>query len=119
NDLGNTPGGSFDNPLHRMAGDGLIESNRAHAGRVREDVWGVDYEPAKYDCDEYPFASTREGAYTSTNNGTQAWHGSSRPIEGDDNKLSGTWMNSDFYKVHRVLDGDPFVVKTDLRGGDA
>ncbi|MDU0287727.1 hypothetical protein [Saccharothrix longispora] len=102
-----------------MAGDGLIESNRAHAGRVREDVWGVDYEPAKYDCDEYPFASTREGACTLTSSGTRTWHGSARPIDGDDDKLPGTWMDSGSYKVHRVLDGDPFVVKTDLRGGDA
>ncbi|GGP65371.1 hypothetical protein GCM10010185_42700 [Saccharothrix coeruleofusca] len=89
-------------------------SNRAYAGKVCKDIRGVDYEPAKYNCDEYPFASTREGAYTSTSSGTRAWRGSAGPIDGDDNKLSGTWMNSDFYKVHRVLDGDPFVVKMDL-----
>ena len=87
---------------------------RTYAGKVCKDVWGIEYEPEKFNCDEYPFASTREGAYTSTDEGRQVWHGSARPIEGGDNQLSGTWMNTDFYKVHRVLDGDPFVVKLDL-----
>ncbi|MEU0881362.1 hypothetical protein ABZ345_22350 [Lentzea sp. NPDC005914] len=108
------PGGSLERPLHRLDDSGKIGSNRAYAGKVCKDVWGIEYEPEKFNCDEYPFASTREGAYTSTDEGKLAWHGSARPIEGGDNQLSGTWMNTDFYKVHRVLDGDPFVVKMDL-----
>lgn len=110
----NIPGRSSDRPLHRLDDTSKIGSNRTHAGKVCKDVWGIEYEPEKFNCDEYPFASTREGAYTSTNEGKEAWHGSARPIEGGDNQLSGTWMNTDFYKVHRVLDGDPFVVKMDL-----
>jgi hypothetical protein len=110
------PGGSFDQPLHRLVDDNLNKKNRAASGPVCRDVWGDDYDATKYNCDEYPFASTYEGAYTSTNEGKNisTWRGSARPIWHKDNQLSGNYLTSQFYTVHRVLDGDPFVVRMQL-----
>lgn len=108
------PGGSFDRPLHRLINKELQDENRDSSGPVCLDVWGEEYSRPKYNCDEYPFASTYEGAYTSTNEGKNPWHGSSRPIAAADNQKSGGYLNYEFYTVHRVLDGDPFVVRMQL-----
>jgi hypothetical protein len=110
------PGGSFDQPLHRLIDASLNNKNRDTSGPVCRDVWGGDYDAARYNCDEYPFASTYEGAYTSTNEGKNiaTWRGSARPIWYQDNQKSGNYLTTQFYTVHRVLDGDAFVVRMQL-----
>ncbi|MFE2026518.1 NucA/NucB deoxyribonuclease domain-containing protein [Streptomyces hygroscopicus] len=67
------------------------------------DVWG-DYSGTDLQCDEYPFASTKEGS----NKGDDRY--SVRLIEGTDNE-SGGWRLNSMYTLNRILDGDPFYVK--------
>jgi hypothetical protein len=77
-------------------------------------VWGQPPHPGQ-DCDEYPFASTYEGAYTSTNQGQDRWHGSARLIHSDDNQRAGQlYLDTDFYRVHRTLDRDAYFVRSSL-----
>ncbi|MFF1388110.1 NucA/NucB deoxyribonuclease domain-containing protein [Rhodococcus erythropolis] len=118
------PGGSKNNPLHRQTSVGFRNANRAEAcprygpvynGRKRTD----------YSCDEYPFASTAEGSATNAGNG-RTHPGCFVPdlssgsgangysvcmIDDDQNKHSGSLLGS-FYGKNRVLDQDPFFVKT-------
>jgi hypothetical protein len=102
------------NPLRRLVDDTLKDNNRRQAGRVCADVWGQPPHPGQ-DCDEYPFASTYEGAYTSTNQGQDPWHGSARLIDSDDNQRAGQlYLDTDFYRVHRILDRDAYFVRSSL-----
>ncbi|MEU8055186.1 DNRLRE domain-containing protein [Microbispora bryophytorum] len=55
-------------------------------------------------CDEYPFASTKEGA------GLQDGNYSIRAVSKDDNKLHGDALNR-FYSDYRVVPGEQFWVK--------
>ncbi|MGW7642126.1 NucA/NucB deoxyribonuclease domain-containing protein [Streptomyces decoyicus] len=57
--------------------------------------------PAGKECDEYPFASTKEG------DNPQA--GSTRLISKNDNQKAGTRLRT-WYKDNRVIVGDPFWV---------
>jgi hypothetical protein len=121
--LKNPPGefipslGAAQRPLHRLVDSVLQDRNRAYAGKVCEDVWGPGGATPNLNCDEYPFASTEEGAYTGSSaaggntNGWQTWHGSSRLIGELDNQESGRrYLNLGFYQTQRILNGDPFFV---------
>ncbi|AHH98776.1 hypothetical protein GCM10010174_85470 [Kutzneria viridogrisea] len=103
------PGASLSNPLHRLMDVG--ERNRNHDASVGicKDVWGPDYAAGGLDCDEYPYKTTREGSYTSTNGNPQAWNGSARPINKEDNSEAGTQLGV-FYGTNRVLDNEAFTV---------
>lgn len=57
--------------------------------------------PSGYDCDEYPFASTREGAATGNFD--------LRLVLREQNRRAGGFL-SDFYIKQRILNGDPFYV---------
>ncbi|MGW1982040.1 NucA/NucB deoxyribonuclease domain-containing protein [Streptomyces collinus] len=66
-------------------------------------VWG-DYSGSGLECDEYPFASTKEGSTKGDN------RFSVRLIDGPDNRKGGERLN-EMYTLNRMLDGDPFYVK--------
>ncbi|MFD3875767.1 NucA/NucB deoxyribonuclease domain-containing protein [Streptomyces sp. NPDC058623] len=68
------------------------------------DVWG-DYSGTKLQCDEYPFASTKERA--SADHGNRY---SARLIDGPDNEAGGRRLN-DMFTLNRIIDGDAFYVK--------
>ncbi|WP_437022841.1 NucA/NucB deoxyribonuclease domain-containing protein [Streptomyces sp. enrichment culture] len=70
---------------------------------VPNNVWG-DYSGTSLQCDEYPFASTKEGS----NKGDDRY--SVRLIEGTDNEEGGRRLNT-MYTLNRMLDGDPFYMK--------
>ncbi|MEV7601638.1 NucA/NucB deoxyribonuclease domain-containing protein [Kitasatospora sp. NPDC089797] len=90
-------------PLHRLVDREEQRKNRAAAIKTCDDIWG-DYTKSGLECDEYPFASTKEGA----NKGDRRY--SARLIDGDDNGKGGN-MLGEVYSVNRLLNGDPFYVK--------
>ena len=79
--------------------------------------------PSGYSCDEYPFASTRQGAYTSgaTRARSQPWCRMKDPartgskgwsrcfITKTQNSIGGGYL-SGFYRYERMLTGDKFQV---------
>lgn len=80
-------------PLHRLIDKDKQQKkkkkNRENAIATCNDVWG-DYSGTKLQCDEYPFASTKEGAAASGN------RFSDRLIEGTDNETGGRRLNDMF-----------------------
>ncbi|MFI9163249.1 NucA/NucB deoxyribonuclease domain-containing protein [Kitasatospora aureofaciens] len=90
-------------PLHRLVNREEQKKNREAAIKTCEDIWG-DYSKSGLECDEYPFASTKEGA----NKGDRRY--SARLIDGDDNGKGGN-MIGEVYSVNRLLNGDAFYVK--------
>ncbi|MEU9030718.1 NucA/NucB deoxyribonuclease domain-containing protein [Streptomyces sp. NPDC048383] len=105
------PGGST--PLHRLIDQDLQEANRKAAIATCNDVWG-DYSGSGLDCDEYPFSSSKEGAYAGCKLAGGQLTGclnrySSRLIESGDNQEAGRRIK-DLYFADRLLDGDAFHV---------
>ncbi|TVL87379.1 NucA/NucB deoxyribonuclease domain-containing protein [Streptomyces sp. SAJ15] len=89
------PGAST--PLHRITDQKVIDAHRkAMCAKVHNP------DPKKYDCDEYPFAASKEG-------GNPA-RGSTRIISLGDNRSAGARLGG-FYKVQRVLNGDGYYVR--------
>jgi hypothetical protein len=69
-------------------------------------VWGAGYtQNGTLDCDEYPFASTFEGAYYAD----PAWNYSARPILLGHNRSGGSRLGL-WYEDQRMLYGDHFYV---------
>jgi hypothetical protein len=84
-------------PLHRTTDETLIDRNRqvsCPASRKR---------PPGKSCDEYPFASTEEGA---ANNPDFSW----RWVHARQNSVAGGLLGA-FYAKNRVLDHDAFWVR--------
>ncbi|MEE1782401.1 NucA/NucB deoxyribonuclease domain-containing protein [Streptomyces sp. SP17BM10] len=96
-------------PLHRLIDREEQKKNRAVAIKTCEDVWG-DYTKSGLECDEYPFASTYEGANRKDSTGKAVNRYSARLIDGTDNGKGGN-MLGEVYSVNRLLDNDPFYVK--------
>ncbi|GAA3122908.1 hypothetical protein GCM10020254_82520 [Streptomyces goshikiensis] len=90
-------------PLHRLIDKDKQEKNREKAIATCNDVWG-DYKGTTLQCDEYPFASTKEGAAAPGN------RFSARLIDGTDNETGGRKLN-EMFTLNRILDGDAFYVK--------
>ncbi|MGW7258536.1 NucA/NucB deoxyribonuclease domain-containing protein [Streptomyces sp. NPDC054834] len=88
-------------PLHRDSTK--IDANRKKSISECKKVWG-DYSGSRLECDEYPFASTKEGSTKGDN------RFSVRLIDGPDNRKGGERLN-EMYTLNRMLDGDPFYVK--------
>src|SRR5690606_2276493 len=103
-------------PLHRLvegavpglqdpdeAPSGAIRANRSHSISVCENEWpAVRPKPDRLDCDEFPFASTREGSLIyQTDNQFSARH-----ISDSDNRSSGSKLGR-FYAQTRRLGADP------------
>jgi hypothetical protein len=96
------PGGRPDQPLHRTWDEDEIAKSRRAANLICDDVWG-SYDGDILNCDEYPFATTREGA----GRGDKRY--SARLIDAGDNQESGRTLQKTF-TLNRLLDGDPFYV---------
>ncbi|MFB7931945.1 NucA/NucB deoxyribonuclease domain-containing protein [Streptomyces sp. NPDC056039] len=90
-------------PLHRLIDKEKQKKNRARSIKECEKVWG-DYKGTDLQCDEYPFASTKEGS----TKGDQRF--SVRLIDGDDNETGGRRLDQ-MYTLNRILDGDAFYMK--------
>ncbi|MBH1935824.1 hypothetical protein I5Q34_16370 [Streptomyces sp. AV19] len=89
------PGAST--PLHRITDEKTINAHRrAMCAKVHNP------DPKKYDCDEYPFAASREGGNPN--------RGSTRIISAGDNRSAGARLGG-FYKAQRVLNGDGYYVR--------
>ncbi|MGW9433949.1 NucA/NucB deoxyribonuclease domain-containing protein [Streptomyces decoyicus] len=86
------PGAST--PLHRITNESTIDKHR-------RDMCRHVHTPAGKDCDEYPFAATKEGG--------NPHRGSTRAITAGDNRSAGARLGG-FYKVQRVLNGDAYYV---------
>ncbi|MCK7627786.1 NucA/NucB deoxyribonuclease domain-containing protein [Streptomyces sp. RS10V-4] len=89
-------------PLHRLIDINKQKENREKSIKECAKVWG-DYSGTPLQCDEYPFASTREGS----GKGDDRY--SVRLIDGKDNETGGNRLNL-MYTANRILDGDPFFV---------
>ncbi len=87
-------------PLRRLRDQAAQDRNRtkAQARCAAENVEGS--------CDEYPFASTYEGAFNQTS--TSGW--SVRGIDDGDNSAGGSLIGA-FYQTQRILDRDKFYVQ--------
>lgn len=108
------PGGSALNPLHRTQVPSVINLNRSRA------CGGVAAQPNR-SCDEYPFASTYEGAasggsarsfpgcYLSDPPATGPVGFSRCIIDARQNSAGGGILGA-AYQKQRILDGDPFYV---------
>jgi hypothetical protein len=102
-----------------MIDDAKNTLSRTTSVGVCKDVWGPNYATGGKECDEYPFAATREGSFTGRDlngNGQLGDPGDStlqrfsvRPILGTDNGTAGSRLNA-FYTAQRVIDADAFYV---------
>ncbi|MEU5094505.1 NucA/NucB deoxyribonuclease domain-containing protein [Streptomyces sp. NPDC020996] len=90
-------------PLHRLVNKDKQDANRTKSIKECKKVWG-DYSGSGLECDEYPFASTKEGSTKGDN------RYSVRLIDGKDNRAGGKRLD-EMYTTNRVLDGDAFYVK--------
>ncbi|MFF7265470.1 NucA/NucB deoxyribonuclease domain-containing protein, partial [Streptomyces sp. NPDC008159] len=95
------PGGK--EPLHRVVDEKTVNDNREKSISECKKVWG-NYSGTGLECDEYPFASTKEGSTKGDN------RFSVRLITGTDNRKGGERLNA-MYTLNRVLNNDPFYVK--------
>ncbi|MDG5801569.1 NucA/NucB deoxyribonuclease domain-containing protein [Streptomyces ossamyceticus] len=95
------PGGK--EPLHRLVDKEKQKKNRKRSIAECGKVWG-DYSGTDLQCDEYPFASTKEGSTKGDN------RFSVRLIDGDDNETGGRKLD-EMYTLNRILDGDAFYMK--------
>ncbi|MGI5326919.1 NucA/NucB deoxyribonuclease domain-containing protein [Actinomadura nitritigenes] len=118
------PGGSWGDPIHRLYQDysdvnkTRYNSNNYYAREYGCKIGWPDYtswvspEGEPYECDEFPFRSTYEGAarFKDEYDGPQYtnWF-SARPIPKSDNGNAGTVLKN-WYRNDRILDGDPFYV---------
>ena len=123
------PGSPSNGPLHRMYDDTLINRNRNTATQMcQQAVQAGGNPPVGYECDEYPFAATEEGASTGVLGRPRSFDGCYLPSlvngvvddggysvcyisggEGGDNPTEGG-IRSSFWTANRVLDGDAFYV---------
>lgn len=114
------PGARGGLPLHRTTNAAIRDTNRAKA------CPGNFPRPANRDCDEYPFASTLEGAASGGGSArvllpwcqiTLPQPPSTGPvgysvcmIDRNENQQAGSLLNSVLYVPYRVIDGDAFNV---------
>ncbi|MFI9809986.1 hypothetical protein ACIHEJ_37765 [Streptomyces sp. NPDC052301] len=108
------PGQTVKDPLHRTVSAKRNDDNRNAANKQCMRYWGAGYSHGgARDCDEYPFASTYEGAAEhSYDPGVRKFNFSVNPIAKEDNQAGGLILKS-FYSKNRILDGldDGFTVK--------
>ncbi|MFG2840816.1 NucA/NucB deoxyribonuclease domain-containing protein [Streptomyces zaomyceticus] len=107
----NLPGAPGTTPLHRVADEDTIDKHRKLSIATCLE-WFPNYAHEGLDCDEYPFASTLEGADKSHKNY------SVDPIPDTDNRGAGGKMSA-FYTGRRILGSDfthdPFYVEVTAR----
>ncbi|MEU8543086.1 NucA/NucB deoxyribonuclease domain-containing protein [Streptomyces sp. NPDC048717] len=95
---------SYGKPLHRITSGKKIVENREQVCPSRIKPPAHLPFPGKAQCDEYPFASTREGGKSQSlpNRGTM-W------VPEKENQRQGGFLGT-FYRESRILDGDPYFV---------
>lgn len=107
------PGQTAKDPLHRTVTRARIDKNRAAAVKQCKRYWGPNYTSGGKACDEYPFASTYEGAAQADEDPEAIkFNFSVKPIPRDDNQAGGLFLQN-YYAKNRILDGenDGFIVK--------
>jgi hypothetical protein len=107
------PGQTPKDPLHRTVSSSHIDKNRAAAVRQCVRYWGPNYTNGEKECDEYPFASTYEGAAeVEYDPDVTKFNFSVKPIPRDDNRAGGLILKS-YYAKNRIVDADNdgFIVK--------
>ncbi|GAA3196807.1 hypothetical protein GCM10017688_65170 [Streptomyces ramulosus] len=105
------PGAGTDRPLNRLYYDETRrDDNRAEAVKTCKAHWGKDYSQGnKYQCDEFPFATTYQGAaqalpkYDPQGKAPKK-NFSAMPITTADNLYGGNIL-SNFYRRNRIIDG--------------
>ncbi|MFI0914197.1 RICIN domain-containing protein [Streptomyces abikoensis] len=112
------PGRDAKKPLHRLYYDtGRRDRNRAIAVQNCVAYFGANYTKSDIpghsnECDEFPFATTYEGAAQKEyDNAASVNNFSVKPVLDDENRAGGT-LQSSFYTKTRLLDGedDGFLV---------
>lgn len=106
------PGQTAADPLHRTVSSTRIDKNRSEAVKQCKRYWGPNYTSGGKECDEYPFASTYEGAAEPEYDPEATkFNFSAKPIPGADNQAGGLILKS-FYAKNRIIDGldDGFIV---------
>jgi len=100
-------------PLHRIYEPydaTIVRDNNNEAVRTCREWWGLDYsQGGQFECDEYPFKSTYQGASQS------GGHYSARVIDGSDNASGGAVLGA-WYESQRILHDDPFYVLLSFAG---
>ncbi|MEW1700101.1 NucA/NucB deoxyribonuclease domain-containing protein [Streptomyces sp. NPDC093249] len=108
------PGQSTDEYLTRLYNDNARrDRNRSVAVSTCVKYWGPNYAEGGKQCDEFPFASTYQGAAGSEYDVNQLPNNfSALPLDGTENGNAGTLL-SQFYSKYRVIDGpdDGFLVQ--------
>jgi hypothetical protein len=108
------PGQTPKDPLHRTVSKARNDKNRGAAVKQCKRYWGPNYtNGGEKQCDEYPFASTYEGAAeVEYDSEALKFNFSVLPIPKDDNRKGGLILKS-YYAKNRILDGDDdgFIVK--------
>lgn len=125
------PGRTINNPLHRLVPSYSDANNtRVNSNRYYAKAWGcnpyfpnwnvpVEY-PPEYpqgrpvqECDEYPFASTYEGAARWKTDGDQYKNMfSAKPVYWRDNQAAGTLLGN-WYDWDRIAEHQAFYIKVD------
>lgn len=125
------PGKTINNPLHRLVPSYSDANNtRVNSNRYYAKAWGcnpyfpnwnvpVEY-PPEYpqgrpvqECDEYPFASTYEGAARWKTDGDQYKNMfSAKPVYWRDNQAAGTLLGN-WYDWDRIAEHQAFYIKVD------
>jgi hypothetical protein len=105
------PGGSSNDTIRRLYADkSRRDKNRSVAVGVCEKEW-PGYPELGQDCDEFPYASTYEGAARDQyEQGAVYGQFSVKPINAPDNQEAGSRLGV-WYGDDRILDGDPFFVR--------
>ncbi|MEV0636331.1 hypothetical protein AB0I77_15430 [Streptomyces sp. NPDC050619] len=116
------PGKSWQNPIYRLASE-LNDDNSRREGRNRyyskkacnvyfpgwDTLKGPDGKPINQ-CDEFPFASTYNGAGQFIDDGPQYKDMfSAKPVHRDDNNAAGNVLKL-WYHWERITDHNPFYV---------
>ena len=108
------PGRRPEDPLHRTVNKARKDDNRKAAVKQCKRYWGANYtQGGARECDEYPFATTYEGAAEHDYDAdAKKFNFSVKPIAADDNGAGGSILLS-FYAKNRIIDGmdDGFIVK--------
>ncbi|MFC9035122.1 DNRLRE domain-containing protein [Streptomyces arboris] len=112
------PGGDPLRPMHRLAkAAGAYELNRANENTKQKDRTcasaGMPGKPGPddaFDCDEFPMASTYEGAARAQFEGTEYTDAFSvRYMDRIENQEAGRRLNA-WYDNDRILNHDPFIL---------
>ncbi|WP_158088617.1 NucA/NucB deoxyribonuclease domain-containing protein [Thermoactinospora rubra] len=97
------PGAPGDEPLTRLMDETLKKKKN---GQEACEMWPSPRPPGE-ECDEYPFRSTWQGAYTG-----DPEHTFSDLIPESENQDGGEQL-SWFYRYHRIIEKDPFYVEVE------